>query len=59
MKPGRFRQANPDRLTGTSCAVMVAVAVNEDGKREVQGVHPGHAEAEVFRAELPRAASQA
>jgi transposase-like protein len=37
-----------------SRAVMVAVAVNEDGKREVLGVHVGHAEAEVFWTEFLR-----
>lgn len=31
-----------------SRAVIVAVAVNEDGKREILGVHAGHSEAEVF-----------
>jgi transposase-like protein len=31
-----------------SRAVIVAVGVNEDGKREVLGVHAGHSEAEVF-----------
>src|SRR6056297_623524 len=31
-----------------SRAVIVAVAVNEDGRREVLGVHAGHSEAEVF-----------
>jgi transposase-like protein len=31
-----------------SRAVIVAVAVNEDGKREVLGVNAGHSEAEVF-----------
>ena len=31
-----------------SRAVRVAVAVNDDGKREVLGVHAGHSEAEVF-----------
>jgi putative transposase len=31
-----------------SRAVIVAVAVNEDGRREVLGVHADHSEAEVF-----------
>jgi transposase-like protein len=31
-----------------SRAVIVAVGVNEDGRREVLGVHAGHSEAEVF-----------
>ncbi len=37
-----------------SRAVIVAVAVNEDGKREVLGVHAGHSEAEVFWTEFLR-----
>jgi putative transposase len=37
-----------------SRAVIVAVAVNDDGKREVLGVHAGHSEAEVFWTELLR-----
>lgn len=35
-------------------AVIVAVAVDEDGKREVLGVHAGHSEAEVFWTEFLR-----
>jgi transposase-like protein len=31
-----------------SRAVIIAVGVNEDGRREVLGVHAGHSEAEVF-----------
>jgi len=31
-----------------SRAVIVVVGVNEDGKREVPGVHAGHSEAEAF-----------
>lgn len=34
--------------------MIVAVAVNEDGKREVLGVHAGHSEAEVFWTEFLR-----
>ena len=37
-----------------SRAVIVAVGVNEDGKREVLGVHAGHSEAEVFWTEFLR-----
>lgn len=37
-----------------SRAVIVAVAVNDDGKREVLGVHAGHSEAEVFWTEFLR-----
>jgi len=33
---------------------MAAAAVNEDGRREVPGVHAGHSEAEVFRTEVVR-----
>jgi transposase-like protein len=39
-----------------SRAVIIAVAVNEDGKREVLGVATGPSEAETFWTELPRAA---
>ncbi len=38
-----------------SRAVIVAVAVNEDGKREVLGLAPGPSEAEAFWTDLPRA----
>ena len=41
-----------------SRAVIVAVAVNEDGKREVLGVATGPSEAETFWIELPHAASR-
>ena len=34
--------------------MIVAVGVNEDGKREVLGVHAGHSEAEVFWTEFLR-----
>jgi putative transposase len=34
--------------------VIVAVAVNEDGKREVLGVATGPSEAETFRTEFLR-----
>jgi putative transposase len=37
-----------------SRAVIVAVGVNEGGKREVLGVHAGHSEAEVFWTEFLR-----
>jgi transposase-like protein len=37
-----------------SRVVKVAVAVNEDGKRGVLGVHAGHSEAEVFWTEFLR-----
>ena len=40
--------------TQVSRAVIVAVGVNEDGKREVLGVHAGHSEAEVFWTEFLR-----
>ena len=38
-----------------SRAVIVAVAVNEDGKREVLGVATGPSEAETFWTDLPHA----
>jgi transposase-like protein len=38
-----------------SRAVIVAVAVNDDGKREVLGVATGPSEAETFWTDLPRA----
>jgi transposase-like protein len=38
-----------------SRAVIIAVAVNEDGKREVLGVATGPSEAETFWAGSPRA----
>ena len=45
------------RWLTVSRAVIVAVAVNEDGKREVLGVNAGPSEAETFWTDLPRAAS--
>jgi putative transposase len=41
-----------------SRAVIVAVAVNEDGRREVLGVHAGHSEAEVFWMEFLRSLAE-
>jgi putative transposase len=41
-----------------SRAVTVAVAANEDGKREVLGVHAGHSEAEVFWTEFLRSLAE-
>jgi transposase-like protein len=40
-----------------SRAVMAAVGVNEDGKREVLGVHAGHSEAEACLGPTSSAAS--
>jgi putative transposase len=40
-----------------SRAVIIAVAVNEDGKREVLGVATGPSEAETFWTEFLRSAS--
>ena len=47
-------QAFLTRLTSVSRAATIAVGVNEDGRREVLGVHAGHSEAEIFWADFLR-----
>ena len=41
-------RASPDRLPSVSVAVIVAVGVNGDGRREVLGMDIGPSEAETF-----------
>ena len=42
-----------------SVAVIIAVGLDTDGRREVPGMDIGRSEAEPFRTELPRASSPA
>jgi transposase-like protein len=47
------------RWLTVSVAVIAAVGVNTDGRREVLGMEIGPSEAEPFWTELPRASSPA